>query len=291
MTHMITLKLKKIVCPPEGQCHTRRQGTGLLSRLHAGAVTFPKPRWDVLSVPLAAMVVLFAWQLLVWLTRYPSFILPSPFDVFNTAQKVIADGTLWRHASVTLAEVGGGLSLGLIAAFLLGYPLAKSRQLERLSTPFLIVSQSVPIVAIAPLLIIWFGSGPLSKVLISALIVFFPLLISIVVGIRDVSKELRELMRSLEASRWQTFWWLEVPSALPVFLGGLRIAVTLSVVGAVVGEFVGADQGLGFLINQARGLFNTSLVFVAVLTLVVIALTLYGIVMLLEKWLLRWRDL
>ncbi|MGQ9785434.1 MAG: ABC transporter permease, partial [Anaerolineae bacterium] len=100
----------------------------------------------------------------------------------------------------------------------------------------------------------------------------------------------RELMRSLEASRWQTFWWLEVPSALPVFLGGLRIAVTLSVVGAVVGEFVGADQGLGFLINQARGLFNTPLVFVAVMTLVIIALSMYGIVMLLEKWLLRWRD-
>jgi NitT/TauT family transport system permease protein len=258
--------------------------------MRAGGVAFPKPRWDVLSVPLAALALLFTWQLLVWLTRYPSFILPSPADVFNTAQRVIADGTLWRHTSVTLAEVGGGLGLGLLAAFLLGYPLAKSRQLERLSTPFLIVSQSVPIVAVAPLLIIWFGSGPLSKVLISALIVFFPLLISIVVGIRDVPKGLRELMRALEASRWQTFWWLEVPSALPVFLGGLRIAVTLSVVGAVVGEFVGADQGLGFLINQARGLFNTPLVFVAVLTLVVIALSLYGIVMLLENWFLRWRE-
>jgi NitT/TauT family transport system permease protein len=290
MIHMISLKLKKVVCPPEGQCPIYRQETGLLSRLRAGVVTFPKPRWDVLSVPFAALALLFTWQLLVWLTRYPSFVLPSPADVFNTAQRVIADGTLWRHTSVTLAEVGGGLGLGLVAAFLLGYPLAKSRQLERLSTPFLIVSQSVPIVAIAPLVIIWFGSGPLSKVLISALIVFFPLLISIVVGIRDVPKELHELMRSLEASRWQTFWWLEVPSALPVFLGGLRIGVTLSVVGAVVGEFVGADQGLGFMINQARGLFNTPLVFVAVLTLVVIALTLYGLVMLLEKWLLRWRD-
>lgn len=289
MAHMITLR--KSVRPPDGQCGAHRhEREPLLSRLRASALRLPRPRWNVLSVPLAAMALLFAWQLLVWLTRYPSFVLPSPLDVFNAAQKVTADGTLWRHTSVTLAEVGGGLILGLIAAFLLGYPLAKSRQLERLSTPFLIVSQSVPIVAIAPLLIIWFGSGPLSKVLISALIVFFPLLISIVVGIRDVPKELRELMRSLEASRWQTFWWLEVPSALPVFLGGLRIAVTLSVVGAVVGEFVGADQGLGFLINQARGLFNTPLVFVAVMTLVIIALSMYGIVMLLEKWLLRWRD-
>lgn len=289
MAHLITLK--KTICPPDGQGDIRQhKGEALVSRLRTGSASLPRLRWNVLSMPFAAMALLFAWQLLVWLTRYPSFILPSPLDVFNAAQKVITDGTLWRHTSVTLAEVGGGLALGLIAAFLLGYPLAKSRQLERFSTPFLIVSQSVPIVAIAPLLIIWFGSGPLSKVLISALIVFFPLLVSIVVGIRDVPKELRELMRSLEASRWQTFWWLEVPSALPVFLGGLRIAVTLSVVGAVVGEFVGADQGLGFLINQARGLFNTPLVFVAVLTLVVTALTMYGIVMLLEKWLLHWRD-
>jgi len=244
----------------------------------------------VLIVPLAAVALLATWQFVVWVTRYPSFILPSPSDVFSTAQKVIVDGTLWRHTSVTLVEVSAGLILGLVTALALGYPLAKSRRLERLSTPFLVVSQSVPIVAIAPLLVIWFGSGQLSKMLICALIVFFPLLISVVVGIRDVPKELHELMRSLEASRWQTFRMLEVPAALPVFLGGLRIAVTLSVVGAVVGEFVGADQGLGFLINQARGLFNTPLVFVAVLTLVVIALSLYGIVMLLEKWLLRWRD-
>jgi NitT/TauT family transport system permease protein len=138
-------------------------------------------------------------------------------------------------------------------------------------------------------LVIWFGSGRLSKVLICALIVFFPVLVNTVVGIRSVEEDLRDLLRSLGANRWQTFRMLEVPAALPVLLGGLKIGVTLSVIGAVVGEFVGADQGLGFLINQARGLFNTSLVFVAVLALVVIALVLYGIVMLLEMWLLRWR--
>jgi NitT/TauT family transport system permease protein len=172
---------------------------------------------------------------------------------------------------------------------MLGYPSAKSRRLEHFIAPFLVVSQSVPVVAIAPLLVIWFGSGRLSKILVCALIVFFPLLVSIMVGIRDVPEELREVMRSLKASRWHTFWLLEVPSALPVLLGGLRIAVTLSVVGAVVGEFVGADQGLGFLINQARGLFNTPLVFVAVFTLVAIAVTMYGTVMVLERSLLRWR--
>ena len=173
---------------------------------------------------------------------------------------------------------------------MLGYPLAKSERLERLAAPYLVASQSVPVVAIAPLLVIWFGSGRLSKVLVCALIVFFPLLVNIMIGIRSVPEELRDLMRSLKANRWQSFWLMEAPAALPVVFGGLRIGVTLAVVGAVVGEFVGADQGLGFLINQSRGLFDTSMVFVSILTLVIIAMSLYGVVMLLEMRLLKWRS-
>jgi len=243
----------------------------------------------VLFLPLALVLLVVGWQALVWITGYPAFILPSPADVAAVGVRVIANGTLWNHMRVTLSEVGAGLVLGLLAASLLGYPLAKSRRLERLAVPYLVVSQSVPVVAIAPLLIIWFGSGRLSKVLVCALIVFFPLLVNIMVGIRSVEEELRELMRSLQASRWQTFRLLEVPSALPVLLGGLRIGVTLSVVGAVVGELVGADRGLGFLINQGRGLFDTPLVFVAIMALVAIAMVLYGAVMLLERRLLRWQ--
>jgi len=243
----------------------------------------------VLLLPLALVLLVAGWQGLVWITGYPAFILPSPADVAAVGVRVIANGTLWHHMRVTLSEVGAGLVLGLLAATLLGYPLAKSRRLERLAAPYLVVSQSVPVVAIAPLLIIWFGSGRLSKVLVCALIVFFPLLVNTMVGIRSVEEELQELMRSLGASRWQTFRLLEVPSALPVLLGGLRIGVTLSVVGAVVGELVGADRGLGFLINQGRGLFDTSLVFVAIMALVAIAMVLYGAVMLLERRLLRWQ--
>jgi hypothetical protein len=128
------------------------------------------------------------------------------------------------------------------------------------------------------LLVIWFGPGMLSKVLICALIVFFPVLVNTVVGLHTVPEDLRDLMRSLEATRWQTFRLLEAPAALPVFLGGLRIGATLAVIGAVVGEFVGADRGLGFLINRARGQYDTALVFVGVLALVVMALSLYGFV-------------
>ncbi len=263
--------------------------------LIAGAVAqSPFRRWwcrrpDLLTVPVVLALFVGLWQAVIWLGDYPTFILPSPGDVATTLVSTLADGTLWRHAQVTLSEIFAGLGLGLVMATTLGYALARSPLLERLLAPYLVASQSVPVVAIAPLLVIWFGSGRLSKVLVCALIVFFPMLVNTIVGIRSVEEDLRDLMRSLGASRWQTFRMLEVPAALPVLLGGLKIGVTLSVIGAVVGEFVGADQGLGFLINQARGLFDTPLVFVAILALVVIALALYGTVMLLEMRLLRWR--
>jgi NitT/TauT family transport system permease protein len=121
------------------------------------------------------------------------------------------------------------------------------------------------------------------------LIVFFPVLVNTIVGLRSVPSELYDLLRSLHASSWQRIIKLEIPAAMPVFLGGLRIGATLAVIGAVVGEFVGADQGLGFLVNVGRGLYDTSLVFVAVFTLVVLALALYGSVVLLENRLLSWQ--
>jgi NitT/TauT family transport system permease protein len=148
----------------------------------------------------------------------------------------------------------------------------------------------VPVVAIAPLLVIWFGPGRLSKVLISALIVFFPVLVNVIVGVRAVPEDLRDLMRSLRATRGQIFLKLELPAAMPVLLGGLKVGATLSVIGAVVGEFVGADEGLGFLINVGRGIFDTRLVFVAVFVLIALALTLYGIVSLIEWRVLSWRE-
>ena len=163
---------------------------------------------------------------------------------------------------------------GTAAATVLGYLLAKSRLFERILAPYLVASQAVPVVAIAPLLVIWFGPGIFSKILICALIVFFPVLVNTVVGVRAVPTALRDLMRSLRATRWQILRYLEIPAALPVFLGGLRIGAALSVIGAVVGEFVGADKGLGFLINVGRGQYDTALVFVAIFALVILALAL-----------------
>lgn len=223
------------------------------------------------------------------LNRLPPFILPLPGAVWSRFWLVLGDGELAWHTSITLGEILGGLALGLVTATTLGYLIAKSPGIERALTPYLVASQAVPIVAIAPLLVIWFGSGLSSKVLICALIVFFPMLINTVIGLRSVEPELRDLMRSLRATRWQTFVKLDVPAALPVWLGGLKVGATLAVIGAVVGEFVGADRGLGFLINFGRGQYDTPLVFVAVAALVIMALALYGLASLLERALLAWK--
>lgn len=242
-----------------------------------------------LLLPASLAAGLILWLVIVRVAALPSFILPPPDLVWERFLRALSDGSLARHFLVTLQEVLTGLILGVGAAGLLGYLLARAPRLERALSPYVVASQSVPVVAIAPLLVIWFGPGLLSKTLICALIVFFPVLINTIVGLHSVPNDLRDLMRSLQATRWQTFRLLELPASLPVFLGGLRIGATLAVIGAVVGEFVGSDRGLGFLINVGRGQYDTSLVFVAVFTLVAMALVLYGSVAFLEARLLWWQ--
>lgn len=242
-----------------------------------------------MALPTGIILFVGLWSLVSFVGDYPTFILPDPVSVFRTTVEIAGNGTLWFHARATLVEIVGGLALGLSLATVLGYLLAKSPVLERLAGPYIVASQSVPAVAIAPLLVIWFGSGKFSKVLICALVVFFPVLVNTIVGIRSVDAGLKTLMRSLRANRWQTFTMLEIPAAMPVLLGGLKIGVTLSVIGAVVGEFVAADRGLGFLINLSKGMFDTPLLFAALFTLAFISLVLYLVITVLEHWLLAWR--
>jgi NitT/TauT family transport system permease protein len=243
--------------------------------------------WALLASLAAALL---AWELVSRLSGLPAFILPAPLEVAVRFWKALTDGSLLVHTAVTLTEVLLGLLSGTAAALVLGYAIAKSRLFERLVAPYLVATQAIPVVAVAPLLVIWFGPGMFSKVLICALIVFFPVLVNTVVGVRAVPRPLHDLMGALHATPVQTLRYLELPAALPILLGGLRIGATLSVIGAVVGELVGSDRGLGFLINVARGLYDTALVFVAVFTLVAMALALYGIVSFLERKLLIWQE-
>jgi NitT/TauT family transport system permease protein len=232
-------------------------------------------------ISLAAFLV--AWKLLTVVTGTPDYILPAPEVVGERAVRAIGSGLLWEHTAVTLSEILLGLAVGAASAIAVGTALGKSVVVERELSPYIVAAQSVPILALAPLLDIWFGGGLLARVLICALIVFFPIAIATMVGIRSADPLLREMFRSLGATPGQLTGRLEIPSALPVIFGGLRVGVTLAVIGAVVAEWAGASQGLGVLINIAnQGLFDTPLMFVALVTLAVIGIGLHGLVVSIE---------
>ena len=232
-------------------------------------------------VSLAAFLI--AWKLLTVVTGTPDYILPAPEVVAERALRAIGSGLLWEHTAVTLSEILLGLAVGASTAIAVGTALGKSVVVERVLSPYIVAAQSVPILALAPLLDIWFGGGLLARVLICALIVFFPIAIATMVGIRSADPLLREMFRSLGATPGQITARLEIPSALPVIFGGLRVGVTLAVIGAVVAEWAGASTGLGVLINIAnQGLFDTPLMFVALATLAVIGIGLHGLVVSIE---------
>ncbi len=240
--------------------------------------------------PLATvLVLLLAWH---WITDWrlvSRILIPPPAAVLEAFTQAMVDGTLARHTTTTLGEMMVGLLFGVSVGLAIGYAIAKAPLLEYILSPVIVGFQSTPIVAYAPLLIIIFGTGPSSKVVTTAVIVFFPTLVNTIVGIRGVSPRLRDLMRSLNAGRWQVLLKLELPSALPVLLAGLKTSTTLAVIGAVVGEFVGSGSGLGVLVISARSQYDTPLVYVTVLTMTAIALSLYSLVALVEWRVLDWQ--
>lgn len=238
--------------------------------------------WVLRVAPLVTFgVLLLLWYLLS--LSYPPFILPGPQLVAERLVQKLADGTLLLHTAVTLSEALPGLVLGALFGFAVGYPIAKSHVMDRLLSPFIVASQGIPFIAIAPLLLIWFGNGAGAKIFLCAIVVFFPITVNVIVGLRGISPLLRDLFRSMSASRWETFIHLELPAALPLVLAGLRVGGTLSMIGALAAEFLGTDRGLGFLINQGRGVYDTPLVMVGIVTTVATALCIYGSIRYIER--------
>jgi NitT/TauT family transport system permease protein len=234
------------------------------------------------------VLVLLAWEAIVVLRDYPAFILPAPQLVLRRLIDELASGTLRYHTTLTLVESLGGFGLALVVSLALGYMLAHAPRLERVLAPQLAATQAVPVVAIAPLIILWVGADIRSKILVAALVTFFPILSSTIVALRGVPRELLEMAKISGASHWQALWHVELPLALPGIFGGVKSGLALATTGAVVGEFVGARDGLGALINISRGLFDTPLMFVALLTLAALTLSLYLLAVLLERALVRW---
>ena len=232
--------------------------------------------------------VLAAWEALVQLFDIPAFILPRPSSVFMALYRGTASSMYFEHIRVTLTETLFGFALGSTLAFVLGTAVALSRRTEYFLYPFIVMFQAMPKVALAPIIIVWFGLGLTSKVVTAALVAFFPLLVNTIVGLRSADEDRVNLMRSLAASRTQVFWMLQLPNAMPYIFAGLEIAMIFALLGAIVAELVGAQSGLGMLIQSMNFTMDVAGQFSVLLILSVIGLLLNGLVTGIRRRVLFW---
>ena len=240
--------------------------------------------WILPAVGLAATIAV--WQGVVMAFSIPAWKLPAPSAI---AVELVASRALyWKHMWVTLSEVFLGFGFALAVGLTLALLVAYFRTFQRVVYPFIIASQTIPIIVVAPLLLIWVGYGITPKIIVVVLIAFFPIVVNAVDGLRSVDADMVNMMRTLGASRWQVFTKLQVPTSLPFMFSGIKIGISVSVIAAVIGEWVGASAGLGYLITYSQPLFLTARVFAAIVVLSVMGMTLFGLAALAERLLLPW---
>ncbi len=237
----------------------------------------------------AALVtgILGLWEGATLIMEIPAFILPPPSSIFATA--LIKAPLILPHAVTTFSEIILGIFLALCTAVPLAIAMFAKPTLEKALAPFLVASQAVPVFAIAPLLVVWLGYGIASKVFMAWIIIFFPITISLLSGLKSCDPEYRVMFRLMGASFYNTLILLYWPWALPQFFSGLRVGVTVATIGAVIGEWVGAQQGLGFLMIQSNARLQVDLVFAAILWLTVMGLAMWALVGFLEKKIIKWK--
>lgn len=237
--------------------------------------------------PLAGTaIIVLAWHYYVVLLHVPIVVLPTPLQVL---QAMVEEAkTLAEEGWITALECVYGFALAMAIGIPIAVTMTYSRIANQMFYPLLVASQSIPKVAIAPILLVWFGTGLKSKLAMAFVIAFFPVVVDTATGLRSTSPELLELARSLQCSRLQTFFKIQLPSALPSIFSGAKIAVTLAVIGAVIGEFIGSNEGLGNLLLTANSQLNTPLVWASLIVLSALGMALYGIVVLAEKILMPW---
>ncbi len=242
----------------------------------------------IMASAAVLLVFLAAWQWLPGLAGVPEFILPPPTKVWGEFLRMLGSEKLMFHTGITALEVVVGFVLGSLLGVLIGFALGISPKTELVLSPYLLALQIAPKVAFAPLFVMWMGFTIYPKILVAILIVFFPVMVNVLTAIRAVDPDLVNLGRSFSASRWQIFSMIEYPTTLPPLFSGLRIGATLAVIGVVVGELVGGNMGLGYLLTFGEGQGNTAMVFVAIIMLTIIGIAAYGAVVLAERRVLHW---
>ena len=237
--------------------------------------------------PLWLIVVLIiGWDLCIRLFKIPPYLIPTPWQVVQQLYKEWP--MLWREALPTLYATLGGFVLSALVGVPIAMWIAYSRLVESFVYPLLVFSQSVPKVAIAPLFVVWFGFGVIPKVIAAFLLGFFPVIVATVQGFKSIESDVIDLARSMGASPLKVFIKFRLPQAMPAIFSGLKVSVTLAVVGAVVGEFVGSNSGLGYVLQKANGTFDLPLMFAALVILSMIGVLLFLAIELIERWALPW---
>lgn len=242
--------------------------------------------WNVTAPILAIFIILVIWQLAVSIFDIETWMLPGPIQIIQEGIEIYP--RLFSHSISTITIALGGFAIGVSVGLILAVLLHLMPRARQGIYPLMVLSQNVPIIALAPLLVLWFGFGTLPKILIITLVCFFPVAVSLIDGFRQTNPTLLNYMRMIGAGRRQIFFKLEWPSALPYFFSGLKMSATYSVMGAVIAEWLGAQQGLGVFMTVASSAFRTDQVFVSIFVIMLISLVLFGFILLLERWLVPW---
>lgn len=244
-----------------------------------------------LVLPVVTVVAFFAiWTLYVERAKVSPFILPPPAEIGRAFLALIEGGTVWKHVWITIEEAISGFLIAIVLGMFFGTLLAKLRLLEVAFKPFIVALQLVPKIALVPLFILWFGFGIQSKVVISATLAFFPIFANALIGFKSVDRGDRDLFVSMQARPLATFWLLDLPSALPVILTGAEVGIVLAIIGAIVGEFMGGNIGLGYLAVAKLQELKVADLFAVILMLTLIGLALYMLVAALRRWLTPWHE-
>jgi NitT/TauT family transport system permease protein len=255
-----------------------------------------KPRRDLksylpwITTPVLTLLFIAIWWIYVDLSKISAFILPSPATVWQSWLALLASKRAWIDTSLTIYATLLGFVWAVIIGIALGVLIARVRWIEQTLNPFVVASQVLPKVALVPLFVVWFGFGVTSKVIIAATLAFFPILTNTVLGVKSIDRGHRDVMLSLNATRWQSFRRLELPSSLPSIISGMEVGIVLALIGAIVGEYVGGNEGLGHLLVARMNAFETDGLFAVMIQMTILGFVFYFAISLLRRALIPWHE-